>query len=181
VYLGDGCISAHPRGVYQLRVACDLKYPQIIDEITSHIIIIRGVDRVGFTPAVGCVVVSAYWKHWPCVFPQHGAGPKHSRPIELEEWQKSIVTSHPEALVRGLIQTDGCRHINEVVRPTAIGNKRYRYTRYMFTNTSEDILTLFTQTLDLLGIHWTRMSEKNIAVSRRADVAMLDTFVGAKR
>jgi hypothetical protein len=31
VYLGDGCLSLHPRGVYRLRITCDLKYPEIIN------------------------------------------------------------------------------------------------------------------------------------------------------
>ena len=28
------------------------------------------------------------WKHWPCLFPQHGPGRKHERPIVLEDWQR---------------------------------------------------------------------------------------------
>jgi hypothetical protein len=32
LYLGDGCLSAHPRGVYKLRIALDLRYPGIIRE-----------------------------------------------------------------------------------------------------------------------------------------------------
>lgn len=30
LYLGDGCISAHPRGVYRLRIFRDAAYPGII-------------------------------------------------------------------------------------------------------------------------------------------------------
>ncbi len=32
LYLGDGSISSHPRGVYKLRVFLDKKYPEIVDE-----------------------------------------------------------------------------------------------------------------------------------------------------
>ena len=28
------------------------------------------------------------WKHWPCLFPQHGPGRKHERKIRLEAWQR---------------------------------------------------------------------------------------------
>jgi len=35
LYLGDGCISTHPRGVYRLRIALDMKYPEIIAECHS--------------------------------------------------------------------------------------------------------------------------------------------------
>lgn len=180
VYLGDGCLSPHPRGVYRLRIACDLKYPDIINEIATHIVIVRGVDKVGFTDKTGCVEVSAYWKHWICLFPQHAPGRKHERTIELDPWQGEIVSAHPKALIRGLIQSDGNRHINEVTRKLKSGVKRYRYSRYMFTNASTDILGIFTASLDLLGIHWTRTTPRDIAVSRRDDVAFLDTFVGPK-
>lgn len=180
VYLGDGCLSPHPRGVYRLRVACDLKYPNIINEIASHIVIIRGVERVGFTAQEGCVVVSGYWKHWPCLFPQHAPGRKHHRRIELASWQQQIVTDHPKALVRGLIHSDGSRHINPVTRRSPSGTTVYRYTRYMFTNASTDILGIFTDALGLLGVHWTQTTPRDIAVSRRADVSLLDTFVGPK-
>ncbi|MEA1902572.1 MAG: helix-turn-helix domain-containing protein [Actinomycetota bacterium] len=181
VYLGDGYLSPHPRGVYRLRISCDLKYPGIINEIATHIVIVRGTDAVGFTSRTGCVEVYAYWKHWPCLFPQHGPGRKHERPIELVSWQRSIVDNHLKALIRGLIQSDGNRHINQVTRKLASGPKRYRYPRYMFTNASTDILEIFTDALDMLGVHWTRTTARDVSVARRADVAFLDTFVGPKR
>ncbi|MFP4074613.1 MAG: transcriptional regulator, partial [Actinomycetota bacterium] len=181
VYLGDGCLSPHPRGVYRLRIACDLKYPDIIDEIATHIVVVRGVDEVGFTAKEGCVEVSAYWKHWICVFPQHAPGRKHQRVIELVAWQQEIISTHPKALIRGLIHSDGNRHINEVPRKVSSGIKRYRYIRYMFTNASTDILGIFTDALDLLGVHWTQTTPRDISVARREDVAFLDTFVGPKR
>lgn len=180
VYLGDGCLSPHRRGVYRLRIACDLRYPHIIDEIARHVVIIRGVDTVGFVEMEGCVEVSAYWKHWPCHFPQHGSGRKHLREIELADWQQNIVSQFPKALVRGLIHSDGNRHINRITARRRSGTKVYRYTRYMFTNASTDILGIFTNALDELGIHWTQTTPRDIAVSRRSDVAYLDTFVGPK-
>jgi hypothetical protein len=50
----------------------------------------------------------------------------------------------------------------------------------MFTNVSTDILAIFTESLDLLGVHWTQTSARDIAISRRDDVAFLDSFVGPK-
>lgn len=180
IYLGDGCLSPHPRGVFRLRIACDLKYPEIIDEIATHIVIVRGVDKVGFALKEGCVDVNAYWKHWPCVFPQHGPGRKHERRIELEPWQRAIAYAFPKALVRGLIHSDGNRHINPITRRFPSGVKHYRYSRYMFTNASTDILAIFADALDLLGVRWTRTTPRIISVARREDVAFLDTFVGPK-
>lgn len=180
VYLGDGCLSFHPREVYRLRIACDLKYPEIISEIATHITIEQGTERIGFTTKDGCVVVSSYWKHWICLFPQHGSGRKHVRVIELAQWQQGVVYLHPKALVRGLIHSDGNRHINTVPRRVGGEIKRYRYTRYMFTNASTDILTIFTDALDQLGVHWTQATPRDISIARREDVAFLDTFVGPK-
>ena len=65
--------------------------------------------RVFRVKAPGCVVVQSSWKHWPCLFPQHGPGRKHERPIVLEDWQRMIVESHPAAFLRGLFHSDGCR------------------------------------------------------------------------
>jgi hypothetical protein len=96
----------------------------------------------------------------------------------LSDWQQSMVEAHPKALVRGLIQSDGNRHINTVTRRLPSGTKRYRYPRYMFTKASAGILGIFTQTLDLLGVHWTRTMPRIISVARREDVAFLDSFVG---
>lgn len=180
-YLGDGYITLMPRGVYALRITCDRRYPDIIDEIATHIVLVRGSETVGFVSRTGCIDVNAYWKHWPCVFPQHGAGRKHERRIALEPWQRAIVSAHPKALVRGLIHTDGNRHVNPITRRLPSGIKYYRYTRYMFTNTSNDILGIFTDALDLLGVHWTQTATRIISIARREDVAFLDSFVGPKR
>ncbi|HEY5889449.1 MAG TPA: hypothetical protein VIW94_01950, partial [Acidimicrobiia bacterium] len=179
-YLGDGWIRDVWRGVYQLLITCDLKYPDIINEIAAHIVLVRGVDKVGFALSEGCVNVNAYWKHWACVFPQHGPGRKHERPIILLPWQRGIVDAHPKALIRGLIHSDGNRHINPITRHFESGTRHYRYPRYMFKNASFDILGPFTDALDRLEIHWTKSYERVISVARREDVAYLDTFVGPK-
>jgi hypothetical protein len=179
-YLGDGCLSLMAKQVYRLRIVCDLRYPDIIDEIASTTVITRGVEQVGFIMRTGCVEVYSDRKHWPCLFPQHGPGLKHQRLIELAPWQQSIVSAHPKALIRGLIHSDGNRHVNPITRRLPSGTRHYRYTRYMFTNVSTDILGIFTDALDLLDVHWTRTTARDIAVSRREDVTFLDSFIGPK-
>jgi len=179
-YLGDGCLTPLPRDVYRLRVFCDLRYPEIIDEISSCIVLVRGTERVGYVAGKGCVEVYSFWKHWLCLFPQHGPGRKHHRRIELAPWQRQIVVAHPKDLVRGLIHSDGNRHVNVITRKVSAGPKRYRYPRYQFSNASTDIRTIFTDALDLLGVHWTRNTARDISVARQQDVAFLDTFIGPK-
>ena len=64
----------------------------------------------------GCTGTNLGWKHWPCLFPQHGPGRKHTRPIVLEDWQRDIVELHPHLFIRGLLHSDGCGVTNRVCR-----------------------------------------------------------------
>jgi hypothetical protein len=125
-------------------------------------------------------VVQAHWTHWTCLFPQHGPGRKHERPIVLEGWQREVVAAHPAAFLRGLFHSDGCRVRNWARRPVAGVPKRYDYPRWQFTNVSDDIRGLCCWALDLLDIPWRRSNAKTISVSRRAAVARLDELIGAK-
>jgi hypothetical protein len=173
LYLGDGCLSLAPRGVYRLRIFLDLKYPGIIDACANSMTIVRGrASRTGRSMKVGCLEVY-HWKHWKCLFPQHGAGPKHKRPIRLEPWQERIVTKHAVFLVRGLIHSDGCRTLNRV--------NGKAYPRYFFTNNSDDIRAIFGKACRQLGIAWRQSNWKTISIARAKDVAALDQFIGAKR
>ena len=173
LYLGDGCISSHPRGVYNLRIVLDAKYPDIIGEAERSIRKVAPWNTVtARSRPDNCVEVSAYWKSWPCFFPQHGLGKKHQRRIVLVQWQRELTARWPEALLRGLIHSDGCRFMNT--------GRRWRHPRYSFCNLSEDIKGIFCDACDQLDLHWTRAGPKTIYVSRRADVAALDRIVGPK-
>ena len=172
-YLGDGFIARMPNGVFVLRIFSFSGYPNIIKECTDAMAaVLPNKVRVASVPGVNLVVITSYSKHWPCLFPQHGVGRKHERPIQLATWQQSIVEHHPEAFLRGLIHSDGCRYINRV--------KKYEYPSYGFTNMSLDIATLFTDACDQVGVRWRRSSFKNIAVTRRESVAIMDSFIGPK-
>jgi hypothetical protein len=127
-YLGDGCISAHPR-TYSLRVACDLTSPRIIDDVRRCIETVHPQRRTYVVRAQGVVVVQSYWKHWPCLFPQHGPGRKHERTLEMTDWQREIVEQFPADFLRGLFHSDGCRVNNWATRMVAGKKKRYEYPR----------------------------------------------------
>jgi hypothetical protein len=175
MYLGDGCIATTAKGVHRLRIACDMKYPGIILEVSIAMLEVMPTSRVGTQWRLGGgwgAEVYSYSKAWVCLFPQHGPGPKHERKIALEPWQQEIVESQPEQFIRGLIHSDGCRVRNRV--------NGKDYTRYFFCQVSEDIKGLFCSSLDQLGIHYTRNDHKNVSIARRPDVARLDEFVGAK-
>ncbi|OHV04700.1 helix-turn-helix domain-containing protein [Mycobacterium talmoniae] len=172
LYLGDGCISRYPRA-WRLRVTLDVKYPGIINRCREAIDALFPAQHASVcVHGRGCVDVSLYSKHWPCLFPQHGPGKKHTRPIRLEPWQDALVSQATEEFIRGLIDSDGCR---------VVANDRgVRSVRYHFSNRSDDIRGLFCAALDALGIPWTRNSTYQIAVYRKAATARLDEFVGPK-
>jgi hypothetical protein len=120
-----------------------------------------------------CMVVAMYSSHWPCLFPQHGPGRKHERTIELVTWQADLVSGNRQAFLRGLIHSDGCRIV--------ANDRGLRSVRYHFSNRSEDIKQLYCESLDALGIGWTRPCDQQIAVYRKASVAILDQFIGPKQ
>jgi hypothetical protein len=177
LYLGDGCLSRHAREVYRLRIVLDLRYPGIIDECERAMTRVMPANRVCRVMRVGCLEVGSYSKLWPQLFPQHGPGRKHEREIRLVGWQHGIVQEHAQALLRGLIQSDGTRFTNKVRH----GEKVYAYPRYNFCNASDDIRAVYTDALDRLGIAWRRMNARNISIARKDAVAALDAFVGPKR
>ena len=179
LYLGDGCLSAtHRHGVWRLRISLDGQYPGIIDECCDAVEALfpkQCAHRLERRHS-RCVEVSMYSKHWLCLIPQHGTGPKHRREIALAGWQQQIVGQNREPFLRGLIHSDGCRTI---ACERQAGRVRYA-ARYSFSNRSEDIKSLFCESCDALGIHWTRPNEKEIAIYRLASVARMDEFVGPK-
>ncbi|MFE7114865.1 transcriptional regulator [Streptomyces sp. NPDC057654] len=184
LYLGDGCISPQPRGGHQLRIACSDAWPGLIDACHSAILAVRPSLRAYSLQRKGCVTVTSYGRHWPCLFPQHGPGRKHDRRIALEPWQRQIVDAHPWEFLRGLIHSDGCRITNWATRLVGGERKRYEYPRYFFTNKSEDILGLCTDAFDKVGVEW-KMTRRgggpaNVSVARRASVALMDQHIGPK-
>ena len=176
LYLGDGYLASFPRGVYRLVIAIDVRHTEIQRRCADAITQVMPANPVAMTPRPGCVAIGSYSKHWPALFPQHGAGRKHERPIVLADWQQEIVDGHPRRFLRGLIESDGSRFVNRVT----VGGRTYAYPRYTFTNQSADIRRLVTDICDRLGIAWRQMNATNVSVARRAAVAELDAFVGPK-
>lgn len=191
LYLGDGSISTHPRAVYRLRIFLDLQYPEIVErcvEAMGEVVPRNKTNRQNRMSNYvqrdepSNVEVSAYSKSWPCLFPQHGPGAKHKRRVFLEKWQQGLAERWPEALLRGLIQSDGCRFTN-----TRGKTDSWSAPRYSFSNLSTDVTSIFCTACDRLGLRWTAAFPESetkavtIYVSRKADVARMDEFIGPKR
>jgi hypothetical protein len=175
-YLGDGCVSTIGSSV-RLRITCCDAYPKIMDECADAMrAVVPGV-RVGRIQRIGCTEVYATSFHWTCLVPQRGPGPKHERPIELQDWQREIaIGRHAAPFVRGLVHSDGCRFINRVT----VKGKTYEYVRYMFSNVSSDILRLFLDACDQLDIRARFNNWNSVSVARREAVARMEAIVGPK-
>ncbi len=183
LYLGDGHIVSKPKQ-HHLSVFCNASQVGLIVAAEEAMRNVMPLPSVSQRHKAGCVEVKSYTRHWTCMFPQHGPGKKHERPIKLEAWQQAIVDAYPWEFIRGLIHSDGCRITNWTTRIVAGERKRYEYPRYFFTNVSDDIRRLFTDTLEKLGIEWTHCTRNgnpyNISVAKKAQVALLDAHVGPK-
>ena len=171
LYLGDGHISDLAR-TQRLRISLDARYPVIIDELDALLRRCFPHNRVGNVAFEdGTVVVHVCCGHLACLFPQHGSGKKHDRPIRLEAWQQAIVAAEPWAFLRGCIRSDGCVFVNRT--------GPYEYVSYGFANYSADILDLVESTCLSQGLR-PRRYERAIRLNRREDVAQLLAHVGMK-
>jgi hypothetical protein len=173
LYLGDGHIVQMARA-QRLRLMLDAKYPVVVDEAADLIARLVPWNKVGRQSVHEgrMVTLSAYHRHWTCLFPQHGSGKKHDRAILLEPWQQRLVELAPWAFLRGCIRSDGCCFINRT--------GRYEYESYDFANVSRDILDLFANTCSKVGVEC-RVYEKHVRIYRRASVALMLEHVGRKQ
>jgi len=170
IYLGDGHITRYPR-TYRIAVYLNAKETRVIRQTVEAMRTVLPDQRIGFRYRPAAIVVNSYSQQWPRLFPQHGPGRKHCRPIVLEPWQRAVVEREPEAFIRGCLDSDGCRH-RRVVNGT-------NYPAYSFTNRSEDILGLFTAACDVIGLRWTRANRETISTARRGEVAYLDALIAS--
>jgi hypothetical protein len=172
LYLGDGHIVA-TRRAQRFRLFLDARYSQIVKDAEDLLGRCFPERRVGRFSAHGgtMIVLSLYCAHLSCVFPQHGSGKKHERPIVLEPWQRDVLARDPWPFLRGCIRSDGCVFTNRT--------GRYSYLSYDFSNRSTDILGLFTDACDLVGVEYRRYAE-HVRIYRRPSVALMLEHVGVK-
>ena len=181
LYLGDGTLAYNGRS-FQLRLTLDARYPEIVEAAARAIEVVVPHGRVHQRGRYGARILESGWKDWPQLFPQHGAGKKHSRTIALAGWQRALVDEYPREFLRGLLHSDGCRVVNRFTVDLPSGRRgEYAYPRYFFSNLSADIRGLFWEYCGRIGVRCTQSNTRNISVSDRRSVAVLDSFVGEKR
>ncbi|MFZ0042902.1 MAG: hypothetical protein WAK93_16450 [Solirubrobacteraceae bacterium] len=182
-YLGDGTVCHQPPGFWELRIINDRRYRAVSAEILDAMRATFPGGSTGMWPASGEEADILHVAHpaIPRAFPQRGPGRKHQRRIGLTDWQLELTHAHPDALVRGLIHSDGCRCINSFKTKLPSGRVAgYSYVRYFFTNHSADIRDIFAEHCGLLGVRVTQPNHRNLAVSHRKGVAILERLIGPK-
>ena len=179
-YLGDGYVG-RMSGTSSLVIACDAGYRDILAECRVPVeSFCPGPSALQYPPGTNGARIVSYWSGWSLMFPHHGPGPKHDRRIELCDWQERIVEEFTRPFIRGLIHSDGSRCLNRFSVELKDGPKEYSYPRYFFTNYSADIRGIFCDACDRIGVRWSQSSWRNISISHRKSVALLDSFVGPK-
>ena len=182
LYLGDGHVVAR-QASGSVCLFLDEAHPGIIQEARAALAATFPGARVGeydrgrerrIILQVNCHAVIP-------AFPQHGRGKKHERRIVLADWQTRLCRAHPRDLLRGLIHSDGCRTINRFKTKLPSGRvAEYEYPRYFFSNLSADIRGIFCDHCEMLGIRWTQSNHRNISISDRRSVELMDRYVGPK-
>jgi hypothetical protein len=99
------------------------------------------------------------------VAPGHSVG-KHSHETTGRRW------SYSQLLLRGLIHSDGCRSVNT--------GRNSSCPRYSFVNRSDDIRQIFCDACERAGVGSADATGR-VYVPRKADVELVDQFIGPKR
>ncbi len=103
-----------------------------------------------------------------------GAAKSTNGEISLADWQQDLALARTSPLLRGLLHSDGCRFIN-----TGSYGWPCPATRSQLSDDIKHLLRPATAS----DLHWTVSFRQTslVYVSRKADVARLDEFVGPKR
>jgi hypothetical protein len=182
-YLGDGHVTHRPPNGWTLCVAAAQRYEAIATEIIEAMkATFPGSVPTRFASSSGASdVLRVSNPGIGKAFPQHGPGRKHLRRIVLADWQRQLTHARPGALIRGLIHSDGCRAVNRFRTKLPSGRiAEYAYPRYFFSNLSADIRQIFIEHCELLGIRVTQSNYRNLSISHRRSVAILEKLVGPK-
>jgi hypothetical protein len=98
-YLGDGHLLTTGR-VPLLKVACDLRYPGLIEEV-DRAMLACGARVVGHQRREGRDDVRSSWMHWPCLLPQHGPERNMNAPFGSRRGNSGSSTISPAGSCAG--------------------------------------------------------------------------------
>ena len=180
-YLGDGYVANTGR-TFQLVITLDAIYPDIVEECRAAIVLTLPATRPCGNPhSIARFASQQGARTGRPSSPRWGRAASTSARSSSRRGSREIVESHPWPFVRGVIHSDGCRTVNRFKTRLPSGRvAEYAYPRYFFSNLSADIRGLFCDSCERLGLRWTQSNHRNISISHRTSVALLDENVGPK-
>ena len=164
-YLGDGHINKMNR-TYKLRIFNDVKYVKLNDFIFKKLKEAFPKNKINSCFYQNHIITYVYSNKIPKLFPQHGKGLKNSRDVRLLKWQYDLLNY--KYLFAGLLHSDGCIYIDR------------GYKMCIFSNTSNDILNLFTECCDKLNLRYT-ITKNHVNIRRRKEVSWISENIGDKK
>ena len=106
IALGDGNLSNPNKRAVRLRITCDIKYPDIIDEIQRNLEIIAPENRINIAKQrKNCVDIYCYSNDWEKVLGWK-VGKKIEQQVSVPSWIKENPT-YSKRCLKGLFQSDG--------------------------------------------------------------------------
>ena len=176
VALGDGNLSNTNGRAIRLRIACDTRYPRLIQEICSSLRCLLPNNKVSIVKIPSkerLVNISVYSNNLAFLMPwKVKAGPKFEQRARVPEWIKNNPV-YTTACLRGLIQTDGSIYIDR------------GYKMINFTNETYELATDVLEMFHGMGYRPTFSSAKDknrskytVRLARQSEVKSLIETIG---
>ncbi|EKE18914.1 MAG: hypothetical protein ACD_9C00200G0007 [uncultured bacterium] len=108
IAMGDGNLS-NPNGkATRLRISCDIKYKNLIDNIIISINNLLPKNKIGIVKRKdNCIDISSYSNKWEILLNWKAkSGSKEKQKISVPSWIKKN-TQYSQLCLRGLFETDG--------------------------------------------------------------------------
>ena len=179
-YLGDGHLinpKGRSFGVIFTNETTFLEMNQRLQDALKTVFPSKDI-KIRQRKTCNCVDIAMYGVNLDLLFP-HGKGYKHTRKIELTDWQLDIIDRFPKPFLKGMIESDGCRYIST------------KNIMYQFNNCSMDLHEVFQRAAKQLDLPFTFHTSKSkearvtplykTCFYRKKVTAFLDTFIGPKK
>lgn len=180
-FLGDGHMYRHKKNSFCFCLTNQASYINMNNRLIENLKILFPTKNIRIYKKKGsdCNDILFQATCMDELFP-HGSDAKHTRKIELKEWQREIcINSYPKEFIKGLIESDGSRYAadgkNQIV--------------YQFNNCSTDIHSLLHEACKIEQLYFTQSKNprKPPQVTKyitsfysRPSVEKLDSFIGPK-
>lgn len=187
-YLGDGCLQhdiKRKTRSYTFMISNQRSFTRMNQEIVHALQILFPNKTVKFynRKKSDCINIKLTAINLNLLFP-HGRGLKHTRKIELANWQEKMIEKYPKEFIKGIIESDGCRFAPRKKQCPS-------YIIYQFTNCSLDIHLLLQKFAKQIGLNFTFRERKNIKLKYRTPAYLtcfndkksfeiLESFIGPK-